>query len=104
MKKIKVGIILGIVAGMIDVIPMILQKLSWDACLSAFLFWIVCGFLIATSEINVKGSLKGITISYAVLLPTAIIVGKQDPKSLIPMGIMTFILGSMLGWRLEKYK
>jgi len=102
MKKIRKGIVLGVIAGMIDVIPMIMQKLSWDACFSAFIFWIVCGFFIASSEIKVKGALKGIIISYATLLPAAIIAGKQDLKSLIPMSVMALILGSLLGWKLEK--
>ena len=29
MKKIKIGILFGVVAGIIDVIPMIMQKLTW---------------------------------------------------------------------------
>lgn len=34
--KIKIGVISGIIAGIIDVIPMIFQKLTWDANLSVF--------------------------------------------------------------------
>lgn len=104
LSKVKIGVILGVIAGIIDVIPMILQKLTWDANLSAFLFWVVCGILISMSEIKTKGILKGIIISYLVLLPMAVIVGKQEPKSLIPMSIMTLILGSLLGWIIEKIK
>ena len=36
MKKIKIGLLLGMVAGVIDVIPMIMQNLTWDANISAF--------------------------------------------------------------------
>lgn len=102
MEKIKMGIVLGVIAGVVDVIPMILQKLSWDANLSAFLFWVVCGILISTSEIKIKGAWKGIIIACLMILPTAIIVLKQEPKSLIPIGIMTIILGSAIGWIIEK--
>lgn len=35
-KKMKIGIVVGIVAGIVDVIPMVLQNLTWDANLSAF--------------------------------------------------------------------
>gem|GEM_PF-5600971 len=38
MKKTFVGIFLGAIAGIIDVIPMILQDLPWNANLSAFTF------------------------------------------------------------------
>lgn len=96
------GILFGTIAGIIDVIPMVLQKLPWDANLSAFLFWIVSGFLIATSNLKIKGIAKGIIISFVVLLPSAVIIGGKEPFSLIPIAIMTLILGSILGFLIEK--
>ncbi|OFY44205.1 MAG: hypothetical protein A2X18_00920 [Bacteroidetes bacterium GWF2_40_14] len=53
-KKIKIGIFFGIIAGIIDVIPMILQNLTWDANISAFTMWIVVGFLIAAIDLNIN--------------------------------------------------
>ncbi|MDD3421852.1 MAG: hypothetical protein PHS47_06120 [Methanocellales archaeon] len=103
MKKVHLGLTLGIVAGIIDVIPMIIQKLTWDANLSAFFLWIVSGFLIATSEIKIKGALKGMIISFLVLLPSAILIGWKEPFSLIPIFIMTLILGSGLGFLIDRY-
>jgi len=35
-KKIIVGLGFGTIAGIIDVIPMVLQGLTWDANISAF--------------------------------------------------------------------
>lgn len=102
-KKIQLGILLGTIAGIIDVIPMILQKLTWDANLSAFSLWIIAGFLIATSNLKIKGIIKGIIIPFLVLLPSAIIIGWQEPFSLIPISIMTLILGSALGFLIDKY-
>lgn len=103
MKKTQLGILLGVVAGVIDVIPMILQKLTWDANLSAFSLWIISGFLIATSNLKIKGIAKGIIIPFLVLIPSAIIIGWQEPFSLIPITIMTLILGSALGFLIDKY-
>ncbi|MFA6391968.1 MAG: hypothetical protein WCW66_04440 [Patescibacteria group bacterium] len=103
MKKTQLGILLGTLAGIIDVVPMVLQKLTWDANLSAFSLWIISGFLIATSNLKIKGIAKGIIISFLVLLPSAIIIGWQEPFSLIPIFIMTLILGSALGFLIDKY-
>lgn len=103
MKKVHLGILLGIIAGVIDVIPMILQRLTWDANLSAFTFWIISGFLIATTNINIKSAPKGIIISVLVLLPLTIIIGWKEPFSLIPIFVMTIILGSALGFLIDKY-
>ena len=103
MKKVKLGILLGVVAGIIDVVPMISQKLTWDANLSAFSLWVVSGFLIANTNIKVRGIFKGIIISFLVLLPSAILIGWKEPFSLLPIVIMTLILGSGLGYCIDKF-
>ncbi|MDL2239557.1 hypothetical protein LJC25_01095 [Bacteroidales bacterium OttesenSCG-928-K03] len=81
---------------------MILQNLTWDANLSAFTMWIVVGFLIAAIDLNIKPTIKGIMIAFLVLLPSAILIGSQEPISLIPITIMTIILGGLLGFSIEK--
>ena len=64
MKKIQIGLLIGIIAGIIDVIPMIIQKLTWDANISAFAMWVVVGFLIATIDLKIIPILKGIVIAF----------------------------------------
>ncbi len=103
MNKIQLGILLGIMVGIIDLIPMLIQKLTWDANLSAFSLWIVSGFLIAAADIKIKGAVKGIIISILILSPSAILIGWKEPFSLIPILIMTLILGSSLGYLIEKF-
>ncbi len=103
MKKIQLGILLGIIAGIIDVIPMIIQKLTWDANISAFAFWIIAGYFIAITNNNLRGILKGISVSIPLLIPLAFIIGWQEPKSLLPITLMNLILGSLLGFLIDKY-
>lgn len=101
-NKILRGISLGIIAGIIDVIPMIFQGLTWDANVSAFVHWIIAGFFISTSSLALKPVLKGLTISFLLLIPVGILVGWSDPMGVLPMAIMTLILGSMLGYFIER--
>ncbi|MFA4815318.1 MAG: hypothetical protein WC924_04675 [Candidatus Gracilibacteria bacterium] len=103
MKKLQLGIILGIMAGIIDVVPMIIQKLTWDANLSAFTFWIIAGFIIATTNISLKGVLKGIIISLILLIPLVFVIAWDNPTVLIPIIPMNLILGSALGFLIDKY-
>ena len=103
MKKYIVGILLGSIAGIIDVIPMIIQELTWDANTSAFIMWVVVGFLIATVDLKIKPVLKGVLIAFLVLLPSAILISWKEPLSLIPITIMTLILSSLLGFFINKY-
>jgi len=97
-NNIVIGTMLGAVAGLLDVIPMLLQRLTWDANLSAFFLWLVSGFMLATSSLRLNPVLKGIVISFLCLLPSAFIIGWKEPLSLIPIGAMTFILGASLGF------
>ena len=103
-RNIITGIGLGAVAGIIDVIPMIIQNLTWDANISAFLMWIVIGFILSIAELRINSILKGILISYLVLLPAAILIGWKEPVSLVPIIIMTTILGAALGYSIHRLK
>lgn len=103
MKKMHLGIFLGFVAGVIDMVPMIIQNLTWDANLSALSLWIASGFLISTSSLKINGAFKGILISFIVLIPSAVLIGWKEPMSLIPIFVITLILGSLLGFFVEKY-
>ena len=102
-SKIKVGVIFGIIAGIIDVVPMIFLKLTWDANLSAFSMWVIAGFMISTSNLKINDVLKGILISFLLLIPSAVIIGWQQPTSLISIFIMTIILGSLLGYFINRF-
>lgn len=97
-KKIKLSIILGSIAGIIDSIPMVVQKLSWDAIISAFSLWVIVSFFIATSTIKLQRIWKGVLIAFLVLFPSAILIAWKEPLSLIPIGFMTVILGAFLGF------
>jgi len=103
MNRIAIGIVFGMIAGIIDVIPMVLQKLTWDANLSAFSMWVIAGFLISTNGLRINSMIKGILISFLLLIPCAFLIGWHQPMSLLPISIMTFILGSLLGFVIQKY-
>jgi hypothetical protein len=101
-KNIRIGLLLGVIAGILDVIPMVLQGLTWDANISAFFLWVVSGFMLATSNLQLNSVLKGIVIAFLCLLPSVFIIGWYDPISLVPIGVMTLILGALLGFSYDK--
>jgi hypothetical protein len=98
MKKILIGTIVGTVAGIVDVVPMILMKLTWDANLSAFSMWVIIGVLISATSLNLPGMVKGVVLSLMVLCPSAILIGWKEPTSLMPILVMTVILGGISGF------
>jgi CHASE2 domain-containing sensor protein len=103
-RNIITGTSLGAIAGIIDVIPMVIQRLTWDANISAFLMWVVIGFILSITELKMNSILKGILISYLVLLPSAILIGWKEPVPLVPILIMTTILGGALGYSFHRFK
>lgn len=99
MGVVRKGLILGIIAGFIDVIPMAVLGLPLNASISAFSMWVVIGYLISVPSIKLKGAFKGLLVSFLVLLPNLFII---TVSNLLPIIIMTVVLGSALGYFIEK--
>lgn len=101
-RKILFGLLFGILAGILDVIPMWIKELPVEADLSAFIMWVACGFIISVTEIKIPAVFKGIIISFILLSPCAVLIGWNEPMNLIPVFIMTLILGGLLGFTISK--
>jgi uncharacterized membrane-anchored protein YhcB (DUF1043 family) len=102
MRKTLIGLTIGFIVGLIDLIPMILQNLTWDANISALTMWIIVGFLTSRIDLKMNPIIKGILIAFLVLLPSAILIGWKEPISLVPIAIMTIILGGLLGFTINR--
>lgn len=103
MKKIIIGIGLGTLAGMLDIVFMLIQKLPVNACLSAFSLWVVTGLFVSIMPSKLHPSIKAIFIALLILLPSAFLIGSENPSTLIPILIMTFILGALLGFFYKRF-
>ncbi|MFO7828306.1 MAG: hypothetical protein R6V23_06785 [Bacteroidales bacterium] len=93
MNHILMALIIGIVAGLLDVIPMIMMKLNKNAILSAFMHWVVLGLIIPFVEWDIDPWLKGLIIGELSAIPVMISVYSDDKKSMIPIILMSAILG-----------
>lgn len=93
MENILIALAIGIVAGIIDVTPMIIMKLDKTANWSAFIHWVVLGLIIPFVHWGIDPWIKGLIIGELATLPVMIIVAPKDKKSLIPMILFSAILG-----------
>ncbi len=98
MNKLIKFLISGVIIGIIDVIPMILMKLTWDANISAFTMWVIISYLVYYNNQNINQIKKTIIISFLVLIPNAILIGWNNPIGLVPVIIMTLILSMLMGF------
>jgi hypothetical protein len=97
MNNILIALCIGIAAGIIDVAPMIIQKMDKSACISAFIHWIVLGLIIPFVNWDMQPWLKGLIIAVLSAVPIMVIVYPQEPKSIIPIFIFSAILGIGIG-------
>ena len=90
--------IIGMIAGLLDILPMILQKLDKRATLSAFVHYFFVTIVIV--NLNLPGIvwwLQGSIISLALTLPIIIIISGNDKKSIPIITGMSVILGTLIG-------
>ena len=97
MNNILIAAFIGLVAGALDVIPMIIMKLEKTANISAFVHYFVLGLIIPFVSWEITPWLKGIIISFLCALPVMIIVYPKDKKALIPMIAFSIVLGAGIG-------
>ncbi len=93
MKEILIALVIGIVAGTIDVIPMIIGKMEKSANLSAFTHWVVLGLIIPFVSWDIEPWLKGLIIGEISAIPVLFMVAPKDKKAILPIVIMSAILG-----------
>lgn len=97
MNNFLIATIIGLIAGIIDIIPMIIQKLDKREVISAFLHYFALGIIIPFVSWGVAPWIKGLCIALLTALPIMIIVYPKDKKSIIPMLVFSIILGAGIG-------
>lgn len=98
MKEILFTLLIGVVAGVIDIIPMIKMKLDKYSVCSAFIHYIIAAFIIFNTDLfGMAWWLKGGVITLLLAIPTIILVMKEDKKSSVPMVVMAVVLGTLMG-------
>jgi hypothetical protein len=99
MKEVLLTILIGCIAGIIDILPMIKMKLDKYALSSAFKFYFVMPLVIFNIKLFENlWWLKGGLITLVLAIPTTILASKTDKKAVIPIGIMAVVLGTGIGF------
>lgn len=97
MNNFLIALIIGLVAGLIDVTPMLIMKLEKRANVSAFVHYFALGLIIPFVNWGISPPIKGIVIALLTAIPIMIIVYPKDKKAIIPMIVLSLILGAGIG-------
>ena len=91
-------LLIGIVVGIVDVLPMIKMKVDKYSTLSAFVYYLIVPFVIfGINWFENLWWLRGGVVSVLMAIPVIILVAKEDKKSPIAITIMSIILGIIIG-------
>jgi len=96
MKLLYVSLAIGLAAGVLDIVPMIIQKLEKRAIVSAFLQYLFVSIVIVNISLPVVWWLKGGIVSFALALPVLVIVSGKDKKAVSVIAGMSVILGTLI--------
>lgn len=92
-------ILIGIVIGAIDALPMFLKKMDKANCWSAFLQYVVVTFIIFNTtlpQLNVSDFVAGPFISFMMALPLVVMIAKSEKKAVPVILVNAVVLGLII--------
>lgn len=97
MNTVLISIAIGIAAGLLDILPMVLQKQEKSAIISAFLqYFFVAIIIVNINLFNLPWWLQGGLIALALALPVVVIVAEKDKKAAPIICGNAIILGTLI--------
>jgi hypothetical protein len=98
MDTLLLSVIIGIAAGIIDVTPMIIQRLPKYSTVAAFVYFFFISIIIVNIDLpHIPWWLEGGLISFALMVPVLIHVGHTDKKPLPVITVNAIIIGTLIG-------
>ena len=98
MNTLLLSILIGLAAGLIDIIPMIIKKLDKRATLSAFFQYLFLSIIIVNIDLPyIIWWLEGALISLAFSLPIVLIVSIKEKNSVPIIIANSIFLGFLIG-------
>ena len=102
-QRILASLAIGFVAGLIDITPGIIRGVDLHITLTGFTFWLVMGPTIAFISLPMKDWVKGLVVASLLAIPGTILISAIEPDSVIPMVVLTIVLGSTVGFLTGRY-
>lgn len=91
-------LVVGFIAGLVDIMPMIRLKLDRRSISSAFAFHLIMPVIVFNSTIILPWWFKGGLIYLICCVPILFLVGKDDRKSLPIIALTSTVIGTVVGF------
>ncbi|ADU63214.1 MAG: hypothetical protein KUA35_03790 [Pseudodesulfovibrio sp.] len=96
------ALLLGIAAGIIDVIPLVFQGSGWQICIATLLRWLGLGMIITYARMPFVGWLSGLLVGLLTGIPFAVLASEAAPATVVPLLLTSLVLGGLLGLAADK--
>lgn len=96
MKEYLIPLLIGIIFGVIDILPMVKYQLDNYSIISAFIFHIIMPIIVFNLNIGLPWWIKGGIIYLVCAAPTVILIAKEDKKSVSIVSGTSFIIGTIV--------
>lgn len=102
-KKLMVALIVGLIAGGLDLIPLIMVGAPMLNMVSIVAFWVVTSYFVANIELVKNGAINGLILSTLNMIPMVIVIYTINPKDFLPMLSMAVLLGPLVGFLNKRF-
>ncbi len=102
MNKMIIVLGIGFIAGVLDLIPLVMVNAPLFNMLSIVSFWLVTAYIVSISKIVQNKTINGLLISVLLMVPMALAVSATNPKDFLPMFFMAIVLGPLVGFCIGK--
>lgn len=97
MKHGLVIFMVGLAAGLLDLIPLVMVKAPLFNMIAIVAFWLVAVFFMAKAVLFRNSFLNGLVVAVLIMVPVVLTVYTVNPKDVFPMLSMALILGPLAG-------
>ena len=97
LRQTVVGLGLGVIAGLIDTTPMLINGVGRPDVVSAFLHWVVVGLITAHGRLPLPRLATGIVVALLIALP---VIGERltEGRQITGLVLRAVVLGAGVGW------
>jgi hypothetical protein len=92
----------GLFAGLLDLIPLVMVKAPLFNMMTIMVFWLVTVFFMARVTLFRNPFLNGLVVAVLIMLPVVMTVYPVNPKDFMPMLFMAVVLGPLAGYALSR--
>ena len=97
MKTYLVPLLIGCVIGVIDIMPMIKNKLDQYSIASAFVFHLFMPIVVFNLSLEIIWWLRGGLVYLICAVPVVILIAKEDQKAAPIVAVTSVVMGTIVG-------